>query len=146
MEHAEAGPTFVPAQPRQHLPRAVGRDENLGRPRHRYPFANVRLQGSGLSTVVGTVAGCGLVVAIVTACSSCDEAESLQNPTRLMGGEIRSVDPGDARDDLLGRKSASTHHDVVLADRIRKQVTRDPLDTDVVENERLTGDDKPWHT
>jgi hypothetical protein len=68
------------------------------------------------------------------------EAQSHEDPARLVGREIRAVESRDFTDDLLWRIPASVHDDEVLRNRIGEDSSHAPLDLRASKFEPAPGD------
>ena len=74
------------------------------------------------------------------------EAEALQDLPRLLGGEVRLVEAGDAGENLLRRIPPAADDDVVLPDRIREHSCYGFFDACGIELEDVARDRESRHT
>jgi len=134
-------------EPGKHLLRAVGCDQHLGRSSERHPLADVRSQGFRLPTAARLqgVVPSRPALRLIPLNARSDEAESLEDAPGLVRREVGSIQSGDAREHLFGRKTPAAHDDVMLVHRIGQQVPQAAFDVSPLELERLSGNSEGGH-
>jgi hypothetical protein len=115
-------------KPAEHLLRCICSYQHLGGAGERDPFPEVWPQSCGLPTAAEAISNVSVAPFMLVRSTGGDEAETLQDPASLMGGEIGPVEPRCACDYLLGRETAPTYDDVVLVYRVRQAVQQALLD------------------
>lgn len=127
----------MPGEPGENLLWSVGCDQNFGRAGKRDPLADVRSQCVSLSAAPKVVRfpSQGLRRAMR---ARGDKPKAHEDPPRLVGREVRSIEARCARKHLLGRETTAVDDHVVLLHRIGQMITEALLDLVVFEFEGLS--------
>jgi hypothetical protein len=125
----------VLSQPLEHLLWAAGGHEDLGRSGKRDPFADVRTERLRLPSAIRPVAILSRMLFPVMLGPGGDKAQPLEDPARLVRGEVGAIEAGSTGEHLLRRETDATNDYVVLMHRVRQAIPQAPFDPGVVEFE-----------